>query len=234
MLTDQDIFRRINEKDKNLLGEIYTQYNPKIRSKVVEYSQNDLPDDIVEMQAKSIIANTLSGYNPEKGSFATHLDQNLKSLYRETNKGNIFYIPDSRASMYGKFLNKKKEFFDEMGRNPTPVEIADKMKIRLSDAEKLFNETSKRTAGNMQPEEISSVGAKSDWDEKELVDTIYKRIDDPKEKLVYEYLFGINDRPQINSNVDLAKILGVSEGTIRYSKDKIINRIKEMRVGADD
>ena len=230
-LTDEGIYSRMQSGDKSLLNDIYVQYKPKIDSKVKAYGNSGLPSDIVDLQAKAIVAKSLKNYNPEKGAFATHLEQNLQSLFRETNKANVFYIPDSRASLYGKFSQIKKDFFDGHKRMPTPEEMADIMKINVNETKRLFEETSKHHAPMSSVEDIQSVQDHSDWSEEELLRTIHKKIDDPRDALVFEYTFGLNGKEPLSTNDEIALKLGISEGSVRYAKDRIIKLMDSSGLG---
>ncbi len=224
MFNDQDIFKRYQQGDKSVVGDVFKQYEPMIKGVTTQYKQSGISPEALDLEAKRIVVNSLKSFNPGKGNLTSHLQNNLKAMYRATNKASPVYIPDARASMFRKYKDMHTDITEVTGREPSISEMADKLKISLSQAKRLSKETGVKLLPDIHIyESDASSPVKEDPDA--FIRSIKSRIKDPVDLAIADMSF-TGDRPA--SNIAIGKKLGISEGAVRQRKDKIIKLIREL------
>ena len=223
MFNDNDVYERYKAGDKTALSDIYKQYEPLIGSTVLQYKDTGLMPEALDLEAKRIMAASLKTYDPAKGNLTTHFQNNLKSMFRQTNRANQIYIPDSRASLYRKYKDAYTNMSEEMKRTPTDSEMADALKISLSDVRKLSKETGASIVAdtNMADDDY---GIETKEDHGSLARFIGGRIDNPIDKGIYDDSVNSDSPP---SNIDLGKKYNITESAVRQRKDRLIKFIRD-------
>lgn len=218
MLNDYDVAARVKSGDKSVLNDVYKEYSPMIGGVVRQYEQTGLSPEALNLEAKRIVAKSLKTYDPGKGPITSHLQNSLKSMFRETNKASQMYIPDTRALMYRKYKDAYTNMSQKYGRPPKDTEMADVLKIGIKDIRKLSKETGVNIVGDKEWDDIAT----SSLDQPEdLMEAIRKRLGGQDVQIFDMSMNG-------NTNAAIGKKLGVTEGAIRQRKDNIIKLIREM------
>jgi DNA-directed RNA polymerase specialized sigma subunit len=213
---------RVNH-DKDALHKLIKNYNPLIRKNALKFSAN-IPQEVLELEGKIIVKRAIDSYNPALGSLSGHIDQNLKGLHRIANSYSPVYIPETRVNIIGAYKDEIDILENTLKRPPTYAEIADKMSIPVSEIKKLSQEVGRSliAEGDM-PDYIEGMGG---INANKLLEFVYNKTTDPKERKVIEMTYGLNNTPIAKNNKVIALQLGVSETTVRNLKDNIINNIK--------
>jgi DNA-directed RNA polymerase specialized sigma subunit len=224
MLKDNDIYTRYKQGDKTVVGDLFKQYQPMISGSVGQYAQTGLSPSALDLEAKKLIINSLKTYDPSKGNITTHIQNNMKSMFRDTNKASQIYIPEARATMFRKYKDTYANMSETMGRDPSASEMASALKISQSAARRL----SKETGSTIVPESdiyMSDVPMPTIEDRGAFIKALGKRIKDPTDMTIADMSF---NSPKPSSNADIGKATGISEGAVRQRKDKLIKLIKGM------
>lgn len=224
MLNDNDIYKRYKQGDKTVVSDLFKQYQPMISGMVNQYAQTGLSPDALDLEAKKIIIKSLKSYDPTKGNITSHIQHNMKSMFRDTNKTSPLYIPDARAIMYRKYKDAYTNYSESMGRPPSASEMAKALKISLSQAKKL----SKETGSNIIPEAdiyLTDIDMPIIEDRDEFIKSLKKKIKNPVDMQIADLSF-TGAKPY--TNTEIGKTVGISEGAVRQRKDKLIKMIREM------
>ncbi len=224
---DYEVKQRYNAGDKTLIRDVLDAYSPLIEGTVNQYAQFNVPAPLVRTKAKTIISKSLKTYDPDKGPLSNHLKMNMQGIFREINKTNSFYIPDTRVPKIKLFLETEADLTERFGRPPTYSEMADNMHMDPADIEKLSNETRRKITKNIDMSSMDVFGKTYKESESDYLDYLFKNnLLDEKVKTVVDYSLGINGKPMLTNN-EIASKLGVSEATVRNLKDRAIKVIKD-------
>ena len=219
-----ELYARYSAGDKGAMGDILKQYEPLISNAVVQYKDTGLDPDVLGMEAKKIVVRSMKNYDPSKGNLTTHIQSNLKSMFRETNRANRIYIPDARASSYRKYKDAFADMSTKLNRPPTDTEMADHLKMGVSDIRRL----SKETGVTIAPE-LDMYESDYELDLPESPDVFIKsiksKINDPIDISILNSSFN-GSSPK--SNTAIAKDVGLSEGAVRLRKERLIKMIRGM------
>jgi len=151
--------------DKNLIsrakhGDIYAQqqiidkYKPYIYKKISGSTIN-IPNDLLEISGVQAIRDAIKAYDPNSGTqFSTFVWRYLESMKRTTYKyGAPTYIPEQRIFNLKNFNDTVEELKNKYSREPTLTEIADKMKLPISEVKNLSASSRKSFyIGDIMPE----------------------------------------------------------------------------------
>lgn len=209
----------VNGMDEDQLNK---QYSPLIEKTVSQYKNTGIPEGILRMKSKMLLKQAINTYEPSKGNFTVHLQNNLMGMNRYVNNASTIYIPEIRANRYKKYTSAVDDLSLKLDRTPTLDEISDHLHMPREEIERMSQETGKKLLVGDDYE--TDVGHRF-FDHQALLDFVHKKTDDPMEKEILEHTFGLNGKPMIDNNMELAKKYGVSEGTIRNKKEKLIERI---------
>lgn len=222
MYDDLTIYKKYQSGDKGAYGDAFKTYEPLINSAVTQYKGTGLPEDALRMEAKKIIMASLKTYNPDMGNMTAHIQNNMKSMFRETNKASQIYIPDARAPLYRKFKDMQDNMYAELKRHPTDSELADALKIGVKDVRRLAKETGASIVADSNFEQ-DDYAANTAEDEKSLMSAVRRSISDPTDQKVWDMAM----RGKA-TNEAIGGELGITEGAVRQRKSKLIDKIKGM------
>ena len=188
-----------------------------------------VPESAYKAELQSHFIRALDTYDPSKAALNTHVENRLRKALRYGNRhANIAYVPEGKASDFGKIDKAKEELYQEFGRDPTHVEIANHLgltpkriemlqKARIADipASHFENDPTERH-NSFEDQQIA------------LAQHILPDIFPGQEDLhtLFHYTFGTGGKPQVHSTTELAKIMGKSQSQISRMKTVMGNKLK--------
>jgi DNA-directed RNA polymerase specialized sigma subunit len=193
---------------------------------------SNLPESAHRIYAAQNFLEALKTYNPNSGAaLQTHV---YGSVHQKAKRLNYLYqnlgsIPEPRAQMIGLYQNEHSNLHDELGREPSAAELADRMGVGLSQITTIRKELRKDLALGEGTDEV--VFAEGSRDE-ELLHNLYFDLA-PEEKNVYEYMFGKFGKPRLvkkNNKLDfdkVAKNMGVSSSKVRTIYGSIRKKLEK-------
>jgi DNA-directed RNA polymerase specialized sigma subunit len=228
-----DLWRqwKTSNEDPEKLQPLLTALNPVITSQVNRHTPPRMYRPTVEAEARSLTVKALRKYDPAKGAvISTHVTNNLRGLNRYVKKHqNFTRIVESQANKIGEYQRTKDILREELNRDPTSIEIADRMKISVKKVERLAKEvrpdifaipTLGEGGFDVNPfEETSSV-------HREIVEMLPYDLT-LEEQAVFEYLFGKNGKPKTENMGQIAKNLGWSPSKVSQVKNRIAKKYKD-------
>lgn len=180
---------------------------------------------LLKSRAKRMALQAIRSYDPTKARLGTHIVNQLQGLKRVSRQQTqILPIPE-RVSMDQGFVERARlELSEELGRDPTQVELADRTglsvkrinyvnKFRYPVAEgSILGEATDDEGGGFMP--AVDQGPTSTWHE-----FVYSDLDDTNQKIM-EWTLGMHGQPVL-SNQAIARKLRITPGAVSQRKAKI-------------
>lgn len=103
---------------------------------VRKYKGVDIQENMLKAEANKHLVEALRSYNPSSGaSLGTHVFNRMKRVDRFVKENQNFgRVVEQRAQKWGDYLGARSLIETELGRPPTPVELAQKMSMRMGRA----------------------------------------------------------------------------------------------------
>ena len=117
-----------SKEDYKARNELLTSLNPLLMKQVNKYNASPIPRTALETEARVLALNAFDSYDPSKAQLNTHVTNHLKHLQRFVlNYQNVGKIPESRGLAISKFQNIQSNLTEDLGREPTAIELADNL-----------------------------------------------------------------------------------------------------------
>lgn len=187
-------------------------------------------------RARKMVLDAMKTYDPKRGRLQTHLFNQLQSLKRANRQlSTVVKVPERVAIDRYHLERYTKDLTDELGREPTDVELADRTgfsakriaKVRSYAPAVAEGTLTAASEGNVYGQ-IDEVGSrrKSMWQE-----LVYDDLS-PQDQKIMEWTLGLNNR-RVLSNMEIARKLGKSPGLVSQRKKHIqslLDQEDEMRL----
>jgi len=213
-----------HEKPKHLQP-LLQAYEPTFNRKVNEWSRGAraVQPAAFKAELQRQFIHALNTYDPSKAALSTHVETRLQKAKRFVGTHqNLAYIPEGQARFIGPILKAKDELTEQFGREPTHDEIADHIGMTPRKVEQISKSLKKDIPASML---VNDPSAQSSSREREVLDLLQFNLT-PDEKQVFDYLYGRNGMPVVQSTNDLSKKLGKSAPQISRLKTSILNKYK--------
>lgn len=197
-----------------------------------------IPQAAHTMYAAQSFLDATRTFDAAKGGFNTHVFNTVADKGKRLNLKyqNIGYIPESRATKYGAYQTSLHILKEELGREPSTLELSDELGVSPKEVERLRSEI--RT-DRLMNESVSTIGPSFAQTNKALqvINDIQYSLR-PEPRLVLEYIYGLNGRPELvkknkaGDKPDLAaisKATGMSLQKIRSALKSITRKLREHR-----
>ena len=217
-------------KDPEKLDQLVESFQPLTNKYVGMYRSAPIPDSALEAMSKHYLVEGLKTYDPKKGALNSHLNNYQKGLYRfVTQHQNVVRIPEHRSRKIGTYQRVKSSLEDQLGREPTGLELSEELDWDIREVERMEKELVKDLISEKGEEEfgLQSYLTFDDFGRnKEILEMLYYDLN-PEEKLVYEYIYGVGGKPMKNSTREVARALRWSEDKVRRIRRNIASKMRE-------
>lgn len=199
---------------------------PVIDTAVASYAGANA-NPTIRSRAKIMALKALDTYDPNRGNVRTHLLSQLQSLRRlSAQSQNIISIPEQVGLDYGTLSDTESELYDELGRDPTDDELADRtgLSVRRIRKVRAFNQpisegTTQQVTDEGQPGDVASsipgaTNAADAW-----FDFVYDDLS-PTDKLVADLALGRHGRRRASTQ-EIARRLNITPGAVSQRAAKI-------------
>ena len=179
----------------------------------------------MEAHGWTLFQQALESYNPKKGAnFSTHLYSRLKGIDRYVKTyQNIGYIPEASVGKITTLKSAEQELALQKRRPPTVQELANYLKWPESEVARIKKSLRADIPGSAF-EETGMMNMRPQAEMNLLYDFQHELT--PEEKIVYDYLVGINGKPKIDRGAKLARKTGFSQTKISMLRTSIANKLK--------
>jgi DNA-directed RNA polymerase sigma subunit (sigma70/sigma32) len=215
-------------KDPALMSDLLKSMDPYLQSHVNKFSTSPLPRQAIESQARILAVKGFHTYDPTKGAaLNTHLGHELKHLTRYVLEyQNVGKIPENRGIAISRFQNIKSNLTEELGREPTVLELADKLQWSAAETERM--QTELRQDLNVvqgKEEAFFDTGFNTSDRTMDIVQFVYYSVD-PEQQKVLEYWYGLGGAPRLTVD-EMALRLNKSPAQIREMSKALAAKIHE-------
>lgn len=207
------------------LEPLMKQMEPLIRRASNIYSGKvNIPRSAVHAEFQLQALNAFNTYDPQRGAtLGTHVTWQLKKGKRFISTyQNIGRIPETRIHNITPFQNARDELRDELGRDPSAHELADRLKWPVNQVSAMELELRREVPLSTLQSDMTSLRPSR---EAEVLRLIQYDLS-PEEKVVYEHLLGVNGKPQLKPG-EIAMRLNMSPSKVSRIKDSIGAKVKK-------
>lgn len=229
---DVDLWRQWKEsgEDPDRLQPLLQSLNPVIQRNVLRHRAPRIHPPVIEAEARSLTVKALRRYNPAKGTMiTTHVQNNLKGLNRFVKKHqNFTRIVEAQANRIGDFTRAKDNLSEELGREPTILELSDRLKMSPKKVERLEKE--------IRPDRFAALPSDTTVEDnpfeqtlpvhKEIIQMLPYELTIDEQK-VFNYLFGRGGMKKTTSTGAIAKSLGWSDSKVSQMKGSIAKKYQK-------
>lgn len=211
-------------KQPDQMKPLLKQFRGTINSQVYKYRANpNIPQSALRAEFTNRAIEAFDNYDPNRGaSLHTHVNwQMMKGRRFVTTYSNVGRIPESRAYKVGEFLNTKSDLTDRLGREPTAIEMADKLKWPVKHVTAMQQEVRREVPTSVLA--ADSIADKPSR-ESEIIRLIQYELN-PEELLVMEHTYGINGKPKLRPG-EIATRLNMPASKISRLKLSIATKMK--------
>lgn len=221
-----DMWRSWKEsgEDPDKLQPLLQSLNPVIQSNILRHRAPRIHKPVIEAEARTLTVKALRRYNPSRGTMvSTHVQNNLKGLNRFVKKHqNFTRIVETQANRIGDYQRAKGALSEELGREPTSLEVSNRLKLSLKKVERLEKEIRKDSFAALSSDDL----VESNPFEKEL--PVHREVIEMlpyeltlDEQRVFNHLFGRGGLRKDTSTGSIAKKLGWSQSKVSQVKNSI-------------
>jgi DNA-directed RNA polymerase sigma subunit (sigma70/sigma32) len=207
---------------------------PLLYKEVNKYTASPLPRTTIETEARILALNAFQSYDPTKAQLNTHVTNHLKHLQRYVlTYQNVGKIPEHRGIAISKYQNIRDNMSEDLGREPTSVELADALQWSPAEVERMQIELRR---------DLSIAAKKEDEDAGGFFDYTFSTTDPLKEaiqfvyfdssaedKKILEYTFAIGGEKTLAPK-EIAKKLHKTEGFIKLRLKVLAMEINNARL----
>lgn len=112
------------------LQELMDTLKPLVRYESNRYAQTGITRTLLEAKAQEFTFEAIKTYNPAHSQLNTHVVNHLKRLNRYAIENqNVMRVQENKIFQYRKFMKAKDELTDQLGREPTEIELRSKLGV---------------------------------------------------------------------------------------------------------
>lgn len=133
------------------LAKLLDAFSPDIRWVTTTFAKADVPDYVVEAEAKRNLVKAFQMYDPSRGvslrTFAvSYLKKTNRLVYEYQNPGKV---PEARILNFAKFDASKEKLMKALGRDPSSMEIANDLRWDVKEVIRMENERRPTISGEV-------------------------------------------------------------------------------------
>jgi DNA-directed RNA polymerase specialized sigma subunit len=220
--------RWIQDRNTQDFTFLLDSYRPFMYSMGKRYLQTaQVPRTAVEADMIQHFHRAMETYDPNKGAqLHTHVWNHLQHTGRFLRTyTNIGKIPEPRARQIGMYQAREEQLMESLGRLPSTQELADDLSISQKDVELLRKELRRDI---LVEEKTKGVAEFAEETPKALERMQFLHMElNPEQQNVLEHTYGMYGRQSLDSNDDLARVLGMTPQKVRAIKRQIAKRYEK-------
>lgn len=191
---------------------------PVINTQVSRWG-GTLARPMLETKAKILAVEAIRSYDPMRGAaLATHVTNQLQKLSRTVYTHTAAArLPEHKAIGMTSFSVGMDQLQNELGRDPTTMELADHLgwsQPRVEEFRRAYGRKELLASGEFNPSMFPIAD-----DEDPIVGFVYHDMS-PQHQQLFEHITGYGGAPQL-SNPELMKRFKMTQGQLSYQKRKM-------------
>lgn len=220
-----------NENGRTIehLDSLMDRFQPVVNQKLRQWHSDFLiPKAAFKAELQKQLINALNSYDPNKGAnLNTHINIRLQKAQRFRNEHqNIAKIQENLITKIGPMQRAQEDLADQFGRTPLSAELAAHMGMPVKKLVQLQMMANRKDTFSSQYESDPDLAAASR--DQEVLHLLPHSLNE-KQKQVFDYFYGKNGKPQVQSTSAIAGRLGLSEPAVSRLKSQIADKFKSYR-----
>lgn len=210
-----------DENHSNLLH----RFDPLIQKEVSKWSGGTMPLPLMKVEGYKIVNDAIKSYNPNSGAkLSTYIVAQLQKIKRFGYRNqNVLYIPESRTIKVRTYKDALAHMTEALNRAPSTIELAEYLHWSQAEVARMESELrndyiAEQGVSSNQITTVKPVDFKIQY--------IYHDLE-PKEKSVFEFMTGMNGRPELGTN-DIAKKMRIKPADVYKIREAIARKIKRL------
>lgn len=211
-----------NGRSPEHLEPLLKQFQPVINNFSNQWKAPTIPKSAMEMELMGHVVKAFETYNPNKGaSLNTHVNVRVQKAKRYVVRHqNMAYIPEQKSYAIGPIQRAESNLSEELGRPPTPKEIADHLGMSVKHVLTTQKSLIRDIPGSaFESDPFPSLGSRQ-----QEVLSMLPQVLSAQEKSVFDLVFHPTN-PVTDTSL-IAKRLGKDNSAISRIKSSIIDKIK--------
>jgi hypothetical protein len=209
------------------LKPLLQQFAPTFNHAIKSWKAPNVNEAAFRAEIQSHAIKAFGNYDPNRGaSLTTHVTGRIQKAKRfNTQSQNMAYIPEDKAKWIGKIDAAKDQLYEELGRDPTHIELAPLVGIspkRVKEIQGLRRADIRSSTFQSDP------GGYSSSRDQEIISLLRSELKGD-EQLVYDHIYGQNGKPVVTSTGELGRLLGKSPSQISRLKSRIAAAYKKYQ-----
>ncbi len=220
-----------NDPTPENMRPLMQRFNPLFDQKVRMWKAPNVNEAAFKAELKLQAIKAFESYDPSKGAgVRTHLDYALRKAMRfNTQQQNNAYIPEEKAKYIGPIDSAFDALKEDLGRDPTHNEVAEAVNANLRGKKKPITAQKVMQIQNSRIRDVIASNLEQDVSpftinrQREVVGLIRPSLPIEQQEL-FDYIYGLNGKPRIQSTSDLAARLGKTESQISRLKTALLKK----------
>lgn len=210
------------------MGKVVRALSPVINSEIQRYSG---PKPLLKAKAKSLAATAVRTYNPGKGAhIRSWLVTQLQPLARYSQQLKPVQIPEVATRQAAEVNRVRQQLSDELGREPSHIELADYTGInprRIKKLQEMVKPVVMESAFDVAEDTERSLPGTTTTDTLSVAEEmVYESLDD-RDKMIFDLKTGKHGRTPV-ANQDIARRLGVTPALVSQRSSQIAGQITDL------
>jgi len=219
-----------SDHDPKHLEPLLKSLNPLINSYANKFKNRvEVPTAAIDFEHKKLAVQALKTFDPKQGvALGSWVSTNLQKGSRYINKTqNTARIPENLSRYIGTYHAVKADLSERLGHEPDDLTLSEEIRkvdsrIGLKEIKRLNKEIRKSFIDSDTLDTVSNVNTEDRH--REVVNLIWHQLS-PTERVVHEYTFGLNGKPELKTG-QIAKKLGWDASKVSKLKTSIANKMK--------
>ena len=219
--SEQDLIKKAKQGNQRAINKLFKIYKPLLDYKAGAFRKAAMPFASIQAETYKLFMSALKKYDAVRGiQFKTFMENAVRPNRFVNTYKNIIRIPENRILEITRFKNTKTTLETMMGREPTPVELADHMGWSVNHVSKMEESLARQVfSASESMERKFSIGGVFQDRLKETSDYVYYQLP-PQAQHVYDYSSGAHGKPKLDAKA-ITKKMGISMDKVYRIRRKI-------------
>lgn len=211
------------------------RFDPIFKSKSIQWKAPTVNPAAFKLELQTLAIKAFETYDPSRGAaLRTHLDWTLNKARRFNNQQqNYAHIPEEKALLIGPIDSARDQLREELGRDPTNMEIADfvneKKRSKRPLTEAKVKEIQKSRINDIIFSNLQADPNPQSISRDRQVIGLLRPALKPDEQVVFDYIYGLNGKPKMENTGDIARAMGKQPSQVSRLKTSILAQIDRYR-----
>jgi len=210
------------------MGRVVRALTPVINSEIQRYNG---PKPLLKAKAKSLAAQAVKSYDPTKGAhLRSWLVTQMQPLARYSQQLKPVQIPEVANRQAAEVNRVRQQLSDELGREPTHIELADVTGLnpkRIQKLREMAQPVIMESAFDVAEDSERSLPGVTSTDTISVAeDMVYDSLDE-RDKMIFDLKTGKHGRVSL-ANQEIARRLGVTPALVSQRSSQIAGQISDL------